>query len=241
MTGREAPARRLVSCVVPVYNGARFLAEAVQSVLDQTHRPLEIVISDDGSTDRTMEIAERLAAERSEPDAQIRVLSAENGGTSVARNRGAAAARGEYLTFLDVDDLWDPEKLEIQLAALAEPAVDVSVSGIQNVWLDEVAEEGERYRESAIARPMVGYLTQTMVLARALFERIGAFREDLNHSGDTEWMARAKSAGLRIHATPQVLVHRRLHRDNMSRSTAKKTDEYLDLARALIARGRTTP
>jgi glycosyltransferase involved in cell wall biosynthesis len=231
----------LVSCVVPVYNGERFLADAVQTITDQTHRPLEILLCDDGSTDRTAEVAAALAADRSEPAVAIRILGQQNAGASAARNHGAREASGELLAFLDVDDLWLPKKLAIQVEVLAGGEADVSVTWMQNVWLDEVAEEGERYREHGIAQPMVGYLTQTMVLSRAHFERIGTFREDLQHSGDTEWMARAKNLGALIHVTPEVLVHRRLHRDNMSRSTAQKTDEYLDLARALIARGRTTP
>lgn len=229
---------RRFTCVVPVYNGARFLPEAVRTILDQTHRPLEILICDDGSEDRSREVAAELAASLSDEDTEIRSLIQERAGASAARNRGAREARGDLLAFLDVDDLWLPEKLSTQLEVLDRPDTDLSVTMLQNVWLDEVADEGERYCGHRLSLPMVGYLTQTLALATDLFARIGPFREDLRHSGDTEWIARAKLAGARIHITPKVLVQRRLHRENMSRSTVEKAAEYLDLARALVARGK---
>ena len=104
------PAEPTVSVIIPCYNGAAFLPETLQSVLDQTHPPLEVLVIDDGSTDRSVEIAASFGP-------PVRSISQKNQGESVARNRGLTEARGEWVAFLDADDLWQPSKLERQLAA----------------------------------------------------------------------------------------------------------------------------
>jgi glycosyltransferase involved in cell wall biosynthesis len=106
----------LVSTIIPVHNRPRLLGEAVQSVLAQTYRPIEIVIVDDGSTDKTPAVASQLAQEN---PAIVRVVGIENGGPGVAREAGRRIVRGEFLQYLDSDDLLAPTKFKIQVAALA--------------------------------------------------------------------------------------------------------------------------
>src|SRR5436309_14667644 len=101
----------LVSVVIPVYNGERYLADAIQSVLDQTYRNFEVIVVDDGSTDRSAEIAKRFGE-------AVRYVYRTNGGVCKARNAGIAAARGAYIAFLDQDDLWLHDKLAAQVAYL---------------------------------------------------------------------------------------------------------------------------
>jgi glycosyltransferase involved in cell wall biosynthesis len=102
-----------VSVVIPTYNSADYLPDAIDSALNQTVPPLEVIVVDDGSTDETAGILERYRG-------RIIVISQENRGPSAARNRGIAAARGDLIAFLDADDVWLPRKLEKQLACLAE-------------------------------------------------------------------------------------------------------------------------
>lgn len=104
----------LVSVVIPAYNAERFVAEAVRSALRQTYSPVEVIVVDDGSTDGTPQVLDRAADER------LRVLRQPNSGVGRARNRGIEAARGGYIALLDADDLWLPDKLERQVAALEE-------------------------------------------------------------------------------------------------------------------------
>lgn len=107
-----------VSVVIPCYNGAAFLAETLRSVLGQTYAPLEVIVIDDGSTDNSATIAAGFGP-------PVRVVRQENRGESAARNRGIALARGDWVALLDADDLWEPEKLELQVHALRDAPGDV--------------------------------------------------------------------------------------------------------------------
>jgi len=104
-----------ISVVIPCYNGENFIRETIESVLNQTHLPLEILVVDDGSTDHSAQIAESFGS-------PVRVIRQVNQGESVARNRGLDEAQGNWVAFLDADDLWMPEKLAAQVAAI-EPSI----------------------------------------------------------------------------------------------------------------------
>ena len=108
MRGVETPG---VSVVIPVYNGEQYLADAIQSVRDQTYQNVEVIVVDDGSTDESADVAKKFGE-------AIRYVHQSNGGVGKARNTGIAAARGAYLAFLDQDDLWLPDKLAVQVAYL---------------------------------------------------------------------------------------------------------------------------
>ena len=118
-----------VSVVMPVYNGEQFLAEAIQSVLAQTYNHYELIIVDDGSTDGSSTLAKRFEG------GVVRYLSQSNGGVSKAMNSGISAARGEYVAFLNQDDIWLPEKLDVQVAYL-ESHIDVGAVYCQGQLLE---------------------------------------------------------------------------------------------------------
>ena len=109
-----------VAVIIPAYNASRYLAHTLQSVSNQTHKALEIVIIDDGSTDDTVSICRRFAA----GDPRMRILSTENRGVAAARNTGIKASKSAYIAFLDADDIWHPTYVERMLAAL-HPLPDV--------------------------------------------------------------------------------------------------------------------
>jgi GT2 family glycosyltransferase len=124
-----------ISVVVPAYNGERTILETIKSIQQQTFSDFELIVINDGSTDRTLE---RLATVE---DPRLKVFSYENGGLPVARNRGIARAMGEFITFIDADDLWTPDKLELQLAALQQhPEAGVAYS-----WTLVMDEKGESF------------------------------------------------------------------------------------------------
>jgi hypothetical protein len=131
MTGMD-----LVSVIVPAYNAAATLDETLRSVRSQTHRELEILVVDDGSSDATLEIARRHA----EQDPRLRIISQKNAGVAAARNRGIAESKGELVAPVDADDLWSPDKIERQLQALREGGDRV---GLVYTWYSHIDADGQ--------------------------------------------------------------------------------------------------
>jgi len=126
----------VISIIIPVYNGERFLAETIRSAANQTFRDLEILIINDGSTDKTLELAQGSGDDR------VKVFSFPHAGLSTSRNQGIRLAQGEYLAFLDADDLWSADKLEAQLLELRDhPNAAVAYS-----WVDLIDSEGRYLR-----------------------------------------------------------------------------------------------
>lgn len=112
-----------ISVIVPAYNAQNTILETIASVRSQTFTDFELIVVDDGSSDRTLQLLQTIA------DPRLKVVSSENSGVSVARNRGISLATGKYIAFIDADDLWTPDKLELQLAALQQhPTARVAYS-----------------------------------------------------------------------------------------------------------------
>ncbi len=224
----------LISCIVPVFNGERYLKEALDSILAQTYRPLEVLVVDDGSTDGTAAVVRSYGA-------QVRSLYQPNAGPAAARNLGLRAARGESVAFLDADDLWHPEKLARQMARFtSRTELDLCVTHARNFWTPELREEAARYRDHLrLTEPLPGYLAQTLLARRTFFHTIGQFDTTLRHSSETEWFIRAAERGAVTELLAETLVYRRLHRANMSHVEAGDgRDEYLHLVKASLDRRR---
>ena len=226
----------LASCIIPVYNGADFLAEAVNSALTQTYPALEIVIVDDGSTDRTPEVAGSFGE-------RVRYLRQANAGPAVARNTGLAESRGELVAFLDADDRWHETKLARQAAVLeAQPELDYVVALVQNFWTDPAAGAREHSRDHPRTKPIPGYVTGTLVARRALFDRVGGFDPERSHTDATEWFLRARAAGARGLVVPEVLLYRRMHTGNRSQQMSQgSTEEFLRLLKTSLDQRRSVP
>lgn len=222
-----------VSCVIPVYNGERYLGEAIDSVLAQTSPVDEIVVVDDGSTDGSSAVAEGYGG-------PVRCVRQDNAGPSAASNRGVEAADGEVVAFLDADDRWRPQKIERQLACLeANPDLAVVFAHVLNFWEPELREEAERFREHRIARPTPGYVRGTMTVRRSAFVSAGLFDPRLDHGEVQEWILRARERNLGVDILPEVLLDRRLHRGNRSRVLRDQSrDEFLRLVKRNLDRKR---
>lgn len=223
----------LISCIVPVYNGEKYLPETLDSILAQTYRPLEILVADDGSTDGTASVVASYGD-------QVRHLFQPNAGTAAACNLGLRNAQGVFMAFLGADDLWHPDKLELQMTRFqACPQVDVSVTHVQNFWIPELQEEAERFRNHRISKPLPGYVPQTLLARRALFDKVGHFNSALRHADSTDWFLRVIEHGAVIDILPDALVYRRIHQSNLSRRMASASrQEYVELVKATLDRRR---
>lgn len=212
----------LVSVVIPVFNGERFLREAVQSVLDQQYSPLEIIIVDDGSTDGTATAAKSFSE-------AVRYLYQANQGPAAARNRGIEQAQGELIAFADVDDLWPKDKLELQLPyLLRDPKIDIVLGRIQQVLLSETV-DGETQSQE-FAEPAFSVNLGGAVIRKSVFERVGLFDETMRYSEDVDWFMRARECGASIVTIDAVTLFYRQHEQNMTRG--KNTSE-LNVLKAL--------
>jgi len=223
----------LISSIVPVFNGERYLKEALDSIRAQTYRPLEIIVADDGSTDGT-------AAVMAGSGSEVRYLFQPNAGPAAARNLGLSAARGEFVAFLDHDDLWHPEKLARQMARFqARPDLDVCVTHVRNFWIPELSEEAARYKDHRRSQAVPGYTTATLLARRTLFDAVGGFDPVLQHGDSTEWFLRAAEHRAVIELLPDVLTYRRLHQTNRTRRLAAASrDQYLRIVKTSLDRRR---
>jgi glycosyltransferase involved in cell wall biosynthesis len=192
----------LVTTIIPVYNRPAMLRDAVESVLAQTYRPVEIVIVDDGSTDETAAVADRLARSH----AEIRVIHQQNRGVGPARDAGRLVARGEFIQHLDSDDLLYPRKFELQVAGLrAHPECGVSYGWTRTVNADGSELEAPAKRTGERIETMFPAMleqrwwhTATPLYRASLIERAGAWLA-LRNEEDWEYDARIASFGVRLH------------------------------------------
>lgn len=219
----------LISCIVPVFNGERYLEKTLDSILGQTYQPIEIIVVNDGSTDKTKTIVDKYSN-------KVSYYWQLNAGTAAARNRGLDVAKGEFVAFLDADDLWHPKKLEIQIDRFkANPKLDFCITNVQNFWIPELAEEEKQFKDHYRSQPLPGYTTHTLLARQTLFEKIGQFNITLRHSDDTEWFLRASEQGSFMELLPDVLVFRRIHQNNLSRQQNEASrDEYLRLVKRTL-------
>ena len=226
--------RPLISVMIGMYNAEPYIAEAIQSVLDQTYAPLELIVVDDGSTDASAEVV------RSFGDA-VRYERQERGGNGAARNRAVELAEGEYFAFLDADDRFLPEKLELQMNVLADdPSVDVVFGHVREFISPELAAEAaERLRRPATDAPWMA--PNLMLIKRASFERVGPFSTELRVGVTVDWYARALEAGLEMRVVPEVVLERRLHADNNGLREQDARSQYLHVLKASLDRRRQKP
>jgi glycosyltransferase involved in cell wall biosynthesis len=214
--------------VIPAHNHSRFVGQALDSVLAQTLPPLEVIVVDDGSSDSTATVLGNYAN-------QIRVLRQENQGVSAARNNGARIATGEFLAFLDADDLWLPEKLLRQVERFVkEPDLGIVHCGLEEIdgsgsclnrRLD--GREGWVATEMLLLRnPVVLGPGSTAMIPRSLFERIGGFDTRLSTSADWDLCYRV-AARHRIGFVRDILVSYRLHGSNMHRNVQVMAHDML--------------
>jgi glycosyltransferase involved in cell wall biosynthesis len=221
-----------VSCIIPVFNGERHLAEAVDSVLGQTEPAHEILAIDDGSTDGSAEVLARYGD-------RVRYVRKPHGGPASTRNHGVSIAAGEFVAFLDQDDRWHPAKLAWQLACFAEdPHLDLCFGHAELFWDPGLEDERDAYRDHARGTRVPAYSTPTLLARRSAFARVGPLDTDLLFGDATDWTLRAIDAGLKTRLLPETLLYHRMHASNLTRRREASKAEFVRIVRATLARRR---
>lgn len=217
----------VVSAIIPAYNAARFLPAAVENIRAQNVAALEIIVVDDGSSDDCQAVAQTLG---------VHYFRQENSGPAAARNTGLEKARGEFIAFLDADDLWPAGSLQARLECLQNnPQLEIALGKVQ--CLREVTPEGGSTPNQApdatqveLSDPFVSFNIGAALYRKSVFKKIGGFDPELRFGEDTDWFLRAREAGVALLVLPQVALHYRLHEGGM---TSGKSAAQLNVARVL--------
>ena len=220
-----------VSVVIPTYNSAKFLVESINSVLDQNYKDYEIIVIDDGSTDNTKEVLMPFMS-------KIRYIFKENGGPASARNMGISQSKGKYIAFLDSDDLWLPEKLELQISML-EKRPDVGLVHSDATLFDESGKL-ENLHKGLDRKYLHGdifphlftrnfIMTLTVIAKKECFENVGLFDKNLLRAQDYDmWLRISNNFGIGYIDGPLAM-----HRDH-GEQISKNTDKTLLYAMKVI-------
>lgn len=198
--------RFTVSVIIPVFNGEKYLAAALESVLDQSLRPAEILVVDDGSRDKSADIARSFSG--------VTLISQPHRGLGAARNRGVRQASGNYLAHLDADDLWLPDKLAVQSEEFRKHPQWEIVGGQMESFYSPDLSNADRRQIYCPATPIPGFSASVLMVKKASFHRAGWYREDLRVAADLEWFIRARRIPLQEGMVKETLARRRLHKSN---------------------------
>jgi glycosyltransferase involved in cell wall biosynthesis len=214
-----------LSVIIAVRNGARFLVQALESVFRQKHPAIQVIVVDGQSTDGSERIAQSYSG--------VVYVRQETLGLARARNLGLQLARGEFVAFLDHDDLWSQNKLDIQLSFMHQhPHISYTTTHFE--WFDDSGNpppphDLRRQHTGPQAAPTPG----TLIARRSAFEQNGLFAVDLTVACDSEWFARARRRGIASASIPHVLLRKRLHDANLSAHVERYRLEWFQVLKSL--------
>lgn len=218
-----------ISVVIPAFNTSAYIGEAIQSVLDQSLAPAEVIIVDDGSTDDTADVA----AAFGDP---VRVYRRPHSGISASRNFGVSQAQGDLLGFLDSDDLWMPEKLEKQAEALKQDRELHGVFGLVRQFYTPGLEASEAQRRHLESGVETGYHAGALLIRRDAFDFVGLFDESFKLGEFIDWYARAQDIHLKLITLREVLMLRRIHNTNTGILQVDKRADYAKTIKRILDR-----
>ncbi len=222
-----------ISVILSVHNGQNYVQEAIESVLAQDYPNVELVLVNDGSTDETAVVLHVFS------DRAV-IITQTNQGLGAGRNAGIRAASGDYLSFIDHDDLWEPGKLSQQMAVMNSAEHDLIVFSHVQQFVCSTLNAVERSFLRVPEEPMPGFVAGAMLLSRARFNEVGEFFA-INQVGEfVDWYLRAQEKQIPVQMMPQVLLHRRIHKTNMGRQPEiYQRQGYLKILKAGLDRKRS--
>ena len=224
------PLTKHISVIIPVYNAEKYVAEAIQSVLNQSIDPYEIIAVDDGSTDGSAEEIEKFAP-------KVNLIKQENKGISGARNKGVLASNGSFIAFLDADDIWTEDHLELLLKPFEEKNNVGLVIGHVEQFTDSDCNKKHTYVEPG-KKLLPGYVAGASLIKKDLFEKIGLFNDELTLAEYIDWFSRVKDSGISTRLIKEVVLKRRIHSDNIGIRQKDHIKDYTKVLMASIRRKR---
>lgn len=226
----HAPVGALVSVIMPVYNGEKFLTATLESVVAQTYPQVQVIVVDDGSTDASAAIAKRCSI--------VRYFYQANQGIAAARNRALEAADGEWIAFLDQDDLWAKEKLEVQVRYLEQHPEHALALSYERLFFQEGFTSPHWLNHKLMHEDHIGLVPGSWLVRKSAFAQVGGLDSSYQIADDVDWFMRFLDAGLSYGVVEETLLFKRLHGDNASFRLPVAIDEILTLFRASIHRRR---
>jgi glycosyltransferase involved in cell wall biosynthesis len=217
-----------VSVIIPTLNAARFLKQAIESVMSGDVLPLEILVVDGGSTDETETVAKSFA--------NVRWIVDLAKGYGAAINRGLLDAKAERIAFLEADDIWLPRRLAAQLDYLEEFAdADICFGRVRR-FLEPGCSAPPGFRRESLDRELESPLLSVALIHRRVFELVGNFEPAYASGADMDWLARARDRGHRFHYPAELLVRKRIHDANVSSNIPLSHADLLGALRASARR-----
>lgn len=222
----------LISVIIPLFNTEKYILEALHSIQTQDYSPIEIIVVDDGSIDGSIDQVQSNPA--------VRLYRQFHQGPGHARNTGILNSRGDWFAFLDADDVWMPDKLSAQSRYLAaHPDLDMVFGQIEQFISPEIP-TGQHPFLPDNRHVMNGLHIGAMLIKRESFNRVGLFRTDLKIGEFIAWYARAQELELKSSILNQIVMRRRIHRDNLTYRERQSQTDYLQVIKAALDRRRAT-
>lgn len=219
-----------ISVLIPVYNSEKYVSKAIESVLNQTVKPEEIIVIDDGSDDASAEKVKDYF-----PD--VKLIGQENLGISGARNTAIKHANGDVIAFLDSDDYWPKDHIELLLTALKGDNSVAIVLGHVRQFLDYKDEEHKAQIPEGF-EVMAGFVVGASLIRREVFDKIGLFDETLTLAETIDWFSRVKDSGIKYKLIDDIVLMRRIHSSNTGIQKRDMRHDYTKVLMASIKRKR---
>jgi len=199
--------RSSYSVIIPVFNGEKYLDEAISSVLAQTLKPEEIIIVDDGSTDSTAEVVKKYHG-------SVHYSYQSNKGAAAARNTGLRMAQCDFISFIDADDIWVMDKIEKQMRLFEQhPEAEIIIGLLMPVSAKAPGRDISKLAKKNLLLPSLG----SSLIRKTVFEKIGNFDEQLALAEDTDWFFRARESGITVFVQNEIVQYYRIHDKNSTR------------------------
>lgn len=220
-----------VSVIIPIYNGEKYIKKALDSIFNQRQYVLEIIVIDDGATDLSLEII-------SNYNANIQIFSQKNQGPAAARNTGIKKSKGELITFLDADDIWENNKLERHIQLFDQHPEAGIIQGL----VQQIAEKKEMTRNKVdftiLSAPYNFVNLGAATYRKSTFEKVGYFDESMRFAEDVDWFHRAREENIVKIINSEVALYYRIHQENMTNGKSIHELGYIDVYKKRLDRIR---